>query len=377
VDDALRRHFIHSGVHLILNDPKPWPDLKMLESREICAGALHQRHGRKISARQSLDVATAIAQGRQYFESAKGASHLTKPLLLYYGVLSLARSVIMASDVKGGETSLAEGHGLNAFQWKETLRTTGKTILDLDAEVTRGTFAELAEATKNRERGYSLYHGQYLEPMENLGTENLRADHSSQMLSLSSLIARLPDLTEAYRSTFGCPARAYPTIVYSYGEMQTDYFILNPSGDLPQREVLQERFGWPPSLHLQEQEHHHLLGNIPGLEFRISETTSTAAELEAKFPVKNDRYGFPYLVEPFETGFQLSTLSIMFAITYFAGMLVRYFPSRWAALSSHKDKDKEHSLLIRALDIIEERFPQLALDELYSTPNQEGRYRFW
>jgi len=364
-------------MHLILNDPKPWPDLKMLESREICAKALYQRHGRKISALQPLDIATAIAQGRQYFESARGAPHLTRPLLLYYGVLSLARSVIMASDVKGRETGLAEGHGLNASHWKETLRTTGKTIFELEAEVTRGTFAELAQATKNRERGYSLYHGQYLEPMENLGTENLRADDRSQMLSLSSLIARLPDLTEAYRSTFGCPARAYPTIVYSYGEMQKDYFILNPSGDLPQREVLQERFGWPPSLHLQEQDHHHSFGKIPGIEFRIGENTSSPAELGANYPVKNDRYGFPYLVEPFENGYQLSTLSIMFGISYFAGMLVRYFPSRWAALSSHKDRDKEHSLLMRALDIIEERFPQLILDELYSNTSNWERYRFW
>jgi hypothetical protein len=190
-------------------------------------------------------------------------------------------------------------------------------------------------------------------------------------------VARLPDLQTEHRDVFGYSGKAYPTIAYSYGEMQKEYFLINTTGDLPPEEELKSRFGWPSTLHLEVRPHHHLLGDFPGVEFRLSQGTSTSDELKAHYPIKNDRDGFPYLVEPFENGYQLSTISVMFAISYFAGMLVRYFPSRWAVLNFHEGKDKEHSLLIRALDIIEERFPQLILDELKAVPSQEGRYRRW
>lgn len=285
--------------------------------------------------------------------------------------------MVLASRSNGRESTLSEGHGLRALRWKETLTKPATSILDLEAEINNGTFAELAKATKNRERAFALYEGRYLEPIDSPGTEDLLAGSDEKRLSLASLIARLPDLQSGYRSTFGRSGRAYPTIVYSYGQIQKDYFLIDTSGDLPLAEELKSCFHWPEELNIQRLPQHHILGDIPGLEFRISQNTATTAMLESNYPVKNDQFGFPYLVEPFSNGYQLSTLSMMYAILYFAGMLVRYFPSKWAALSSRQGPDKEHSLLILALDTIEERFPQLILDELESARRLDGQYRRW
>jgi hypothetical protein len=131
MDSTLRRHFIESGIQLHWQHPEPWRHLKMLESRDLCAALINRRHRREPNAKQSLELATAIAQGRQYFESAELASHLTRPLLLYYGVLSLTRAAILASRRNGRESSLAEGHGLKANRWKESLSESKKTIMEL------------------------------------------------------------------------------------------------------------------------------------------------------------------------------------------------------------------------------------------------------
>ena len=377
MDDTLRHHFIESGVHLRSADARPWQHLKMLESRELCAALIERRHDIRPSTEQSLELATAIAQGRQYFESARSASHLARPLLLYYGALSLSRSVILASRSNGREANLSQGHGLQANRWKEILARANASISDLEAEVNTGTFAELTEATKNRERAFVLYDGRYLDPLESCGTEDLLGSFTGRKVSLLSLLSRVPDLQEGYRSTFGGRGRAHPTIVYSYGEIQYDYFLINLQGDLPSDDELRHRFGWPSELEIVEQPRHHIFGEIPGREIKVSQGTATKTMLESNYPVKNDRSGFPYLVEPFSNGYQLSTLSMMFAISYFAGMMVRYFPSRWAALNSHQGRDKEHSLLILALDTIEERFPQLVLEELESVERLDGQYRRW
>ncbi|MGL4685297.1 MAG: YaaC family protein [Commensalibacter sp.] len=58
------------------------------------------------------DINAHFTQGREYFRNAEQAALITKPLLLYYGVLALARSSISLLNADNANFTRAFGHGL-------------------------------------------------------------------------------------------------------------------------------------------------------------------------------------------------------------------------------------------------------------------------
>ena len=72
-----------------------------------------------------------------------------RPLILYYGAMSLARGLVLFLDP--GLSKVASGHGLGADGWAD-LNTAPKAVPGLAVSVhASGTFPELARVTK-RER---------------------------------------------------------------------------------------------------------------------------------------------------------------------------------------------------------------------------------
>ena len=68
-----------------------------------------------------------------------------KPLLLYYGVLSCCRGVILASNPQKKEESLKPRHGLETVGWQNTLSGGIRNVLELRVQANDGTFRELVE----------------------------------------------------------------------------------------------------------------------------------------------------------------------------------------------------------------------------------------
>jgi hypothetical protein len=67
------------------------------------------------------------------------------------------------------------------------------------------------------------------------------------------------------------------------------------------------------------------------------------------------------LVVPWPDGVEVSPLLKCYLVSYYLGMLVRYFPSRWMALIRRQKGDAVLPLLRSAMAHVEEDFPKLAL----------------
>src|ERR1700694_2048582 len=97
-----------------------WEQLSLYESRDMIQRAFRDRHGRDLNADKALAITANVAQGRQYFAGAQSAGELISPLLLYYGVLSLTRGLLLYLD-RSGQANTVAGHGVLAVRWEQTL----------------------------------------------------------------------------------------------------------------------------------------------------------------------------------------------------------------------------------------------------------------
>jgi hypothetical protein len=193
------------------NEGRVWDALSVYESTELVRRLCHEKTGRRPTATKAREIVSYFAQGREYFRNAAGASELVRPLILYYGVMSLFRGLILFLDIS--KSKVAGGHGLGADGW-EDLNTKPEAMPTLPIAVhSNGTFPELCRVTKNIERlripmeGSSNTIGA-LSP----GTSSLSSDAP---IKLKEALGQIPDLQDTYESTFAehpsrlpCEARA-------------------------------------------------------------------------------------------------------------------------------------------------------------------------
>src|SRR5688500_5511743 len=99
---------------------RPWETLLNYESKELVRRRHLKRHGRAANAGRAGEIAAAFVQGREYFASAAAADPVVRPLLLYYGAMSLARGAVLFLSPGLREASLSPSHGVSATGWRET-----------------------------------------------------------------------------------------------------------------------------------------------------------------------------------------------------------------------------------------------------------------
>src|SRR5262245_1989886 len=122
--------------------------LSHLQSFDLVQREFHRWHGRELNAERTWEIVSSFVQGQEYFESAATAAEAVRPLLLYYGVLSLSRGLIIFLQ-NISEAALKPSHGLEMKSWRDTLAAKDRNVLDLSVSITEGTFSELASATRN------------------------------------------------------------------------------------------------------------------------------------------------------------------------------------------------------------------------------------
>jgi hypothetical protein len=74
-------------------------------------------------------------------------------------------------------------------------------------------------------------------------------------------------------------------------------------------------------------------------------------------PVRTNTGGSNYLVAPFPNTVVMSTMSLMFGISYILGMLARYFPTVWHQMTSLAKGDAIFPLVQSTVKAIERRYP--------------------
>jgi len=98
-----------------------WSYLKVLEVPSNCEKLLRGEIGKRtelytepaIVEKKAIEIAHSIKQGREYFNSSDNLSVDTSPLAIFYGILSLAKALIVANEESATLESI-KYHGLHS-----------------------------------------------------------------------------------------------------------------------------------------------------------------------------------------------------------------------------------------------------------------------
>lgn len=327
---------------------KIWQQLLSLESRDIVTRWFDEIHSRELNARRAKEINSAAKQAREYFRNAANSNYSVRPLLTFYGVASLSRSLLLLLKRNGGEESLTGGHGLETADWGAVMSgevVNGlKNLGRLRIRIRSGLFSDFATQTKNRisihvNSSRIDWHVCYDVP--ELGIE----------LTVHDLFSRIPDLQRdfsnisnslkytpvnemTYSEDKGFRAKIgkdkfrtfrgyYESAGYSVVD-EADWVILTADFETFSRNI-------PLFIHSYI---HKTFGSIPTL----------------------------YISEPFQQNARYSQLCITYMVSYVLGMLVRYYPTHWISLTQGDKGDEWWPTINQAQQFVEESFPELVIE---------------
>nr|WP_294916012.1 YaaC family protein [uncultured Neokomagataea sp.] len=327
-----------------------WQRLLMLESRDVVDRSYFKIHGRQLSARRSKEISAAARQAREFFRNAVGADFSVKPLLTFYGVASLSRSLTLIFRIENGEEGLSRGHGLETVQWSETLsKSVSNGLLSLGSlrvRTCKGLFADLIRETQNLlcvHANSAAVQGRLCYNIPPFGFE----------VSLLELLERLPDLS--------ADAAAL--------ENSTRYAIVHNI-------TFSKENGFCADVNAAGFERFRQSYEDAGFLITSNGTTATltgSAELFSReqpqlihtYIQKN--FGLIpqiFIADYFKNRACLSQLSIVYLLSFFLGMLCRYFPTHWISLIQGEKGDAYWPILNRAQHCVEKAFPELVVEML-------------
>lgn len=334
----------------------------------------------------SHEIAAYFAQGREYFKSAAGASELVRPLILYYGVVALARGAVRFLEPLG--PGPAPAHGLSARDWGD-LTETPETAPDLPVAVTKtGTFSELARLTGAAEGVRIPYVS--IPKVITVRSPGV-APAAGSRLSLREVLGQIPDVAELFERTFGEHSRRLRCEVQATGDLEPGtravgeqvpshqdvrrfawLGVLPSTGSpvgTPDAGWVQERVacgrlvdrGANALLHFARDPANEIAG---AHLFELYYDAGSSDEPRTEVPVATSDAGEEYLKLRTEGGVVLSNLLALHLAAYAASSLVRYHPGYWAMLTGRTTGDFVGPVLSAAISAVEERYPALILEAI-------------
>lgn len=327
---------------------KTWQYLLGLESIDVVWDWHNKIYNRELNTRRANEITCAAKQGREYFRNAANAANTVRPLLTFYGIASLARATLLLLKPDGGEESLVRGHGLETTDWvtilsgdlPDALRSIGRLRIRTSA----GLFNDFLKQTQNRiciHVRSSVVDWRLNYPQPPLGME----------LTFETLLLRVPDLWQmlseskmgpcfASVNTMSCSAAdGFHARVDSkqFETFQDSYtgrgYEVGPNGDLSKVKCSSQVFNAaiPQFMHAYVNK---MFGSIPSL----------------------------YITKPIQENVRLSELGIAYMLSYFLGMLTRYFPTHWVALHSGTKGDGLWPTVSAAQSYVEAAFPEMIVE---------------
>jgi hypothetical protein len=335
----------------------PWDILVNYESNELVRRRYKELHHREANATHASEICASFSQGAAYFSSAKDADRIVRPLLLYYGVLSLARGTAIFLRKGRREASLSQTHGLVTVDWGSTLAQPNSNIGDIRVRVAKnGSLQEFADATENKTpMRLSQNTMNYISTYDTLIVD--------QEFTLADILSRLPELIEQYtrwrsdgRCAIGSIEKNSPigTVIIN---IQKRMGSLNVDRDQAERIV--QHFD---VINVQEYpDVWHVVIRVPPGEIA---GTRNIPGIWDYVPPNSLGIGSLCLVSRYPNGWFGSKPLALFSLAYILGMLARYFPSRWTSLMRNYGNDGAAPTLLSAMDIIEKQVPQTIADFL-------------
>jgi hypothetical protein len=327
----------------------------MLESRDVLTARYKRTHEREPNAAKCKAIGAHLLQGRQYWESAAQSGDLIRPLLLYYGTLSFCRALTLFSRRNGGEETLSKSHGLSTGEWGEEFMAKGlSAVLDFKLKTSAGTITQLAQYTHNAELS------QYGVP---LGARTFIRRGTSESIAgvtvtVREIIRRIPEMAVTFERLTGQRAAVYPARMTAMDGKQIDLELLqNPQG--PELWTsLRADLLIPDDVSIEENVR-AFYDAVPCS--RIRPAWERGQWIFSRMAL--DESGESWAIGPFSDGQEWSQLVTMFALAYCLGMLVRYYPTLWLALSSQSPGDVVSPLLREARIIVEQHIPRLIFEQ--------------
>jgi YaaC-like Protein len=322
-----------------------WRDALQLESAELVKRLYKKIHDRELNVTRARQIVSAYLQGREYYQNALQADISVQPLLLFYGVSSLSRALTLLLKLDGGEETLTQAHGLNCCGWNGVLTTDVrrglKALGQLQVQSSGGMFTDLMNAIGNR----SCLH-------VHSGKVDWFVSYPILLpvkLVFLDIVQRIPDLEVEYTLW----TERLPLVLYVH-------------------EITQQGDG--VKIVVRKQDNVEDIIRYAGERIRIAgeeekfttlETTGHCSMFVNSF-VKQMFGSIPmlYMCATLPSGMRISQIPLTFILSYYLGMLCRYYPSHWIALSRGILGDEAWPLMRACLSYIEVAYPQLVMETI-------------
>lgn len=340
-----------------------WSHLSIYESTDLVRGVFKSRHNRELNTQKAKEIVSVIAQGREYFSAASESGPLVRPLLQYYGVLSLSRGLILLLSPNLRETSLPQAHGLSTNGWNDLLSTSINKPTDLKIKITNGTFLSLLNETKN---SYTSIIFQAPYPNKLVMTRYSSAStFEGATFSFQEVLSRIPELRHTYEKSFGENSNCYRSFVFNLSmTTHTDIDVFPGIQGLPSEQEIRSSLRLANYSDFRLTEHHNFMPQEPHYSFRIPHTHDT--NFYQVLPcIDNGPDGNTSIIVPFPLGASISPLGRFFLLSYYLGTLARYHPTFWLSMMQGQQKGDYLLPLIReSMSVIQDRFPSLVIQQL-------------
>lgn len=327
-----------------------WQQLLFLESHDSVIAWHKQVFSRTLNARRAREITSAARQAREFFRNSAESNVSVKPLLTFYGVASLSRSVALLLNPQSGESGLNPGHGITTVEWPKTLSgdiSVGLAALgDLKIKTCRGLFTDIIKQTDNTicmHIDSSAVEWRIAYNIPEFGDE----------LNFDDLLLRLPDLKVEHE-------RSLQTFLYA------------PSGSLS----FNDGDGFKAQISSSQLLEFVNIYQASGYQI-AQENNAYALSCDAEnfqnFPPQfihtyiNKMFGsIPILniARPLKSGSRYSQIAITYILSYFLGMLSRYYPTHWTSLFSGEKGDVRWPEMYLTQKYVDLGFPELILEYL-------------
>jgi len=329
-------------------DREIWHQLLPLENRDITRKWFNKIHGRELNVRRAKEINAAAKQAREYFRNADNSDYSVRPLLTFYGVSSLSRSLLLLLKRDGGEEKLTSGHGLNTVDWSGVLSgdlSTGLgSLLNLKVQTCSGLFGDFIRETQNR---ISIH-------VRSSGVDwrlNYDIPELGVVISLGDLFSRMPDLFKDYSVVSSDIRYAYINDILC--DQQNGFKVKVRNDHFDDFKDIYQNMGY--KIETQEQ---------------WSIMTCDAETFGQNLPIFIHSYihksfeAIPnlYIAEPFHDQFAFSQLCITYIVAYYLGMLARYYPTHWMALLQGETGDVLWPTVNKAQQLVESSYPELVVE---------------
>ena len=352
------KKIVGRGTRLVMvkESERHWKYISLFESHDYVDRWYRKAHGGNASSTKIGQINACFAHGREYFRNAERSDMSVKPLLLYYGVLSYSRGVILANNSSKKEESLKPRHGIETVDWQNTLSGGIKNVLDLGVRATDGTFGELVDVCWHLKTRH-LFAGatnELVSAGQRLGDVAFASDGS--MLTLDDLIARLLQTGLGYADLTGRPPKTF----------RGARIASHPPGI----HLAFPLVGIPDQLRGLADGQTVTIGSsnqvCPG--FRQSDDAGDTlifhggreTSVDPVFPVSH--YGgegeYMVVIADFPNGDRLTEFIKLYLVAFVLGMLGRYYPSVWTALLRNEKGDFAQPLLVQAVEAVQEAFAE-------------------